>query len=99
MKGMVNMKKQEWMMLIQEQQRSGMNMKRFCNERKISYDQFKYYKYSNKNDDQLTSLPTFIPVTQTSEKTLTFTLNGNTVSFDSDVSKDTISLIIKAMIS
>lgn len=94
-----HMKKQAWMKLLEEQKYSGMNMKRFCDERNISYDLFKYYKYSIRNKDQSTSLPAFIPVKQASDETLTFTLNGNTVSFDSKVSKDAISLIVKAMIS
>ena len=68
------------MKLLEEQKYSGMNMKRFCDERNISYDLFKYYKYSIRNKDQSTSLPAFIPVKQASDETLTFTLNGNTVS-------------------
>lgn len=93
------MEKIEWIAIIQEQQASGMSMKEFCNDRNISYSLFKNHKYSLKKKGTLPSPTCFVPLRQETAQSITFTLNGNTLSFDASLSQETITKIVKALIS
>lgn len=88
----------DWPKLIEEQASSGMNMKNFCKQRNISYDLFKYHKYSLRDKEE-TANEGFLPVTTEKLNKITFSLNGNTLSFDASIDQISLSKIVKAVLS
>ena len=86
----------DWIALIEEQQASGMNMKRFCKEKDLPYQCFKNHKYALQS--ATSDIKTFIPVKADISHHIQFTLNGNTICFDSSLNDETISRIVKALL-
>lgn len=66
--------------MIEEQQVSGINMKKFCREKDLPYYAFKNHKQASKVIDSKTA--SFLPVKQEVRKNVEFRINGNLVSFD-----------------
>ncbi len=88
----------DWSELIEEQASSGMNMKDFCKQRNISYDIFKYHKYSLR-DKAESANKRFLPVSTDASDKITFSLNGNIISCDASLNQETLSKIVKAVLS
>lgn len=87
----------DWKTLIEEQQTSGMNMKLFCKEKGLPYQTFKNHKYSLQSQSSTKS--SFLPVMGEVPKEVRFTLNANTIRFNSSLDDDSISRILKALTS
>lgn len=87
----------DWDVLIQEQKESGMNMKKFCEYKEISYSAFKNNIYKNKMVSS--SSITFIPIKKVETKQLSLTIDGHRLSLDSEMDDDSIKRILKAFIS
>lgn len=87
----------DWKALIEEQQVSGINMKKFCREKDLPYYAFKNHKQVSKVTDPETAL--FLPVKQQVRKNVEFRINGNLISFDASLDDEYVSRILKALTS
>lgn len=83
----------DWEALVEQQKRSGMNMKAFCKEHQLPYQTFK----SHKNTLQK-QVKGFIEA-KAEPDIITLFVNGNEIKIDSSVNDITLNRIIKALIS
>lgn len=83
----------DWETLIEQQERSGMNMKAFCKEHQLPYQAFKSHK--NTLQKQTNG---FIEAKAESD-IITLFVNGNEIKIDSSVNDITLNRIIKALVS
>lgn len=86
----------DWNQWILDQQASGKNIKTFCKEKGISYDNFKYHKYQGQKRKEPLTL---IPLTLQPQPTLKFFLNGNELTLDADIDDQSLQRIVKALTS
>lgn len=84
----------DWKALIEEQQASEMNMRKFCREKNLPYQTFKNHKHALQADPRFSL---FLPVTQEHTKNIEFRINGNLISFDASLDVAYVSLILKAL--
>lgn len=87
----------DWRALVEEQQESGMNMKKFCKEKSLPYQSFKNHKYAL--ESQVCSKEGFLPVKAGTSKEVQFSLNGNIIRFDASLDDESVSRILKALTS
>ena len=95
----IKMSKQQdfdWKLLLQEQQNSGLNMKKFCRENNISYTNFKNHKYMLKKQDTHVDL---IPIKLEHQDTLKLLINGTELLVDSKMDDLSLRRILKALFS
>lgn len=83
----------DWETLIEQQERSGMNMKEFCKKHQLPYQAFKSHK--NTLQKQTNG---FIEAKAESD-IITLFVNGNEIKIDSSVNDITLNRIIKALVS
>lgn len=86
----------DWNTLLQAQQQSGMNMKRFCRENNIPYGCFKNHKYAlqEKNSPiKIVSMKVEHP------STLDFKINGTEISVDVTIDDLSLKRILKVLSS
>ena len=81
-----------WEELIKDQISSGMNMKQYCLDKGLPYHSFKNHKYAYQEKKE------FIPVKQGISRDIHIAVNGNQISFDSDMDDMMMSRILKAML-
>lgn len=87
----------DWKALIEEQQVSGINMKKFCREKNLPYQSFKNHKRTLQAPNPGSAL--FLPVKQEATKNVEFSINGNLISFDASLDDEYVSRILKALTS
>lgn len=84
----------DWEKLHDEQQQSGMNMRKFCREYNIPYQSFKNHKYQNKKQEDMISI---VPVTCAEQNTISFVINGVHLSINSSLDDEGLRRIVKAI--
>jgi hypothetical protein len=94
-------RREKWLEIINEQEKSGLSQTQFCKENNISAPQLSYYRGRFK--PKQISAGTFTPVTikqQETIKDIRLTLpNGFQCTFPSDLSASHIKDLIKALLS
>lgn len=84
----------DWGKLHEEQQLSGMNMKKFCRDRNLPYQSFKNHKYQSVNKADAVSI---VPVKREEQQRISFIINGVSLSVEASLDDEGLRKIMKAL--
>lgn len=86
----------DWNTLLQEQQHSGMNMKKFCMVNNLPYSSFRNHKHALQEHEIPLRL---VPVEVDHPKTIKLSVNETELSLDASIDDVSLRRILKALSS